>query len=193
MEKRSSKKIESPLATQSELVTRFCKSEELDHELFEQIYAEYFTSLFRFAKRYTNNNQEAEEVVHIAFERLLIYRQKISSNLQGWLLQVIAMYFRKRVSRENQRSITRAQNHEAIQTRLGLEAKTPYEDLLHHMGLHIPELISTIPDPQVRQVMELRFIHGIHINAVAAQMKMSRSTVLRYTQRGIDYLQGKVE
>ena len=148
---------------------------EGNERAFASLFYEYSPALMSFAKKFTYNSDEAEEILQNVFLRVWLHRDKLPEidNIKSWLYKFVAneslSYIRKKA--------VRTKTDLQFQTR----ASVSYNDI--ELTVNVNELkdigaqaVNSMPE-QRRKIFNLSRTEGLTILEISEQLNISQSTV----------------
>ena len=151
---------------------------------FETIYTEYRAIMFYVAKQILNNDQDSEDVVHQAFEKIIEIIDKIEvAKCPKTKSLVVTIVERKAID------LYRAQRRRVI---------LPIDE--ENIHIHSPSRLEAIPDsinitqaiamlsPKYRSLLLLKYDNGYSDWEIAQMLSMSVANVRKTIQRAKDKL-----
>ena len=144
----------------------------VDHS---QIYAEYRSNLLGFLRSRTDNDHDAEDILHDVFEKVLVSLDQLREpdSLRPWLYQVtrnaLADHYRRRKP--------------AIELPENLVADAEVEDAAQALAECLQPMIDALP-ARYREAVQLSEIDGLPLRLVAETEGISLSGAKSRVQRG---------
>jgi RNA polymerase sigma-70 factor (ECF subfamily) len=136
--------------------------------------------LFRFAKRFLENTEEAEDVVQEVFIRLWNRRDKLDEYRS---VEALAMVTTKNMCLDKIKArkypVESMDNHRLFLESLPDETKADHSDLIHG----IREAIKSLPRQQ-QMIVHLRDIEGYEFEEIAEIMEMNENAIRVALSRG---------
>jgi RNA polymerase sigma-70 factor (ECF subfamily) len=152
------------------------------------IFKALFTKLKFYAQGIIHHEQEAEDIVMAAFQKLWLRRDSYTSqeHIERFLHTVvhntcIDYLSHERVKAEKHQNIKYA----ATQSEDFIENRYVRAELLHLIYQEIDQL-----PPKCREVIKWHFIHGLTLAEVATKMSLTESTIRSQKARGLELLKG---
>jgi RNA polymerase sigma-19 factor, ECF subfamily len=161
-----------------------------DVHAFESVFREYHAPLCAFADRIVAAPDVAEEIVQDVFASLWRMRSslRIRTSLRAYLYTAV----RNRSLNHTQRSSTEAPLDAAVTTRLsagpGPDALTQAAETAELVA----SAIASLP-PRCREVITLRWVHGLSHSEIAETMGISIKAVENQVTRGLRTLRGLLD
>jgi RNA polymerase sigma-70 factor (ECF subfamily) len=129
--------------------------------------------LFRFAKRFLDHTEEAEDVVQEVFIRLWNRREKLDEYRS---VEALAMVTTKNMCLDKIKArrypVESMENHRLFLESLPDETRADHSELIH--GIH--EAIRSLPQQQ-QLIVHLRDIEGYEFDEIAAVMEMNENAI----------------
>jgi len=169
-----------------------------DSSAFEHLYLDYSPKVFRFARRYTNHHEDAEEIVQDVFIRLWETREAIDPdrNFDNYLFTItrnlIFNRYRAKVNEQHYKT--------AILASIEQEYENPEEEVMaQDLSQYIDRIVSQFP-PKQQEVFNMsrkqRMCHkdiaeklGIAENTVKSHIYQVLSKIrLSLENTGIDFI-----
>lgn len=181
--------IEGP--TDEELLQRYVEG---DKSAFEAIVARYRDRLLRYAHSIVRNREEAEDLVQLAFMKLLEEAETVTgAALNGWLYSVV----RNRgynIGRDTKR---RHDIRFANKAELMPKGSTGLEDpeteaLSTEEREHLQEVIDTLLTKHA-EVLRLRFMEDLSYEEIAERLGVPKGTVMSRLKRAKEALRVELE
>lgn len=162
-----------------------------DAAIFKRLFEAYFDRLFRYAYRYLESADEAQDLVHDIF--LTVWRQRRSIGLQRDLRTYLYVTTRNRALDRLRRRKVEARYH---RRRAAAEAAEPEAELApdpaaelesRERAAAIQQAIDALPARQ-REVLRLRWEAHLSYNEVAEALGISPKTVAVHLTRALAQL-----
>lgn len=129
--------------------------------------------LFRFAKRFLDHTEEAEDVVQEVFIRLWNRREKLDEYRS---VEALAMVTTKNMCLDKIKArrypVESMENHRLFLEGLPEETRADHSELIH--GIH--DAIRSLPQQQ-QMIVHLRDIEGYEFDEIAAVMEMNENAI----------------
>lgn len=154
---------------------------EVDKNKFSEIYSSYYPRLFRFAKEYVGNVEDAENLVQDMFMYLWNNSTFLNTvvNLNAFLFTLIKNrsidFLRQQLRRER----TSYSLLETMEYELNLEALEVIDENLmldNNLEQKIQEAIQSLPE-KCREIFMLSRVEGLKYSEIAEKLHLSTSTV----------------
>ena len=136
----------------------------------EMLYKSYYPSMMAICLRYSNNKDDALDILHEGFIKVFrhISKYQQGTSLSAWIKRIMVNtaidFYRKRVRRRT----------EDIETAYGVKSNDP--DVLNFLTVEeILECLNSLP-PSYRAVFNLYIIEGYSHKEIAALLEISEST-----------------
>ncbi|MFT7198366.1 MAG: RNA polymerase sigma-70 factor (ECF subfamily) [Marinoscillum sp.] len=159
-----------------------------DEKLFENLFKEHYNSLVHFAKKYVNDDDDAEEVVHQLFTRLWVNNQSINinSSIQSYLFGAMrnaCMNYLKHV---------KVKNAYGDHVRLTHSSSVQIDFLeLDELNSTIRNALDKIPE-KCREVFELSRYEGEKYQEIADTLNVSIKTVEKQMSKALKILRDEL-
>ncbi|WP_256012218.1 RNA polymerase sigma-70 factor [Desertivirga xinjiangensis] len=148
---------------------------EGNERAFASLFYKYSPALMSFAKKFTHNSDEAEEILQNVFLRVWLHRDKLPEidNIKSWLYKFVAneslAYIRKKT--------TRAKTQLHFQSK----ASISYNDIEQTVNANelkdiVAQAVNSMPE-QRRKIFNLSRTEGLTILEISEQLNISQSTV----------------
>lgn len=146
-----------------------------NHSAFEYIYMEYADKVYRFAKRYINNSEDAEEVVQDVFIRLWDARSFINPqlNFDNYLFTITKnLIFNRHRSKVNETYFKTM-----VLSGLEQEHHIPENEIIaKDLSQYIDNITEKLP-PKQQKIFNLSRKQFFTHKEIASQMGISEKTV----------------
>ena len=156
-----------------------------DADAFTEIVRRYAGMVYATCMRVTGNAHDAEDVAQECFLTLARRAGAISSSLPAWL-HVVATNRSKDVVRGETRRRLREEAAMAEQE------QADNEPTWEEIAPHVDEVLAGLPEGQ-RAPLVLHYLHGRTQTDVAAELGVSRATVSRRIDGGMEQLRAGLE
>ncbi|MCF6365892.1 MAG: RNA polymerase sigma-70 factor [Bacteroidales bacterium] len=144
-------------------------------ETFEIIFKKYYSELCRFALKYTNRNEDAEEVVQDVFYK--IWEKRFSVKVKVSVKSYLYISVRNKCLQNiNHKKIIRVYEKH-IEMQNNTETTNPHETLVFEESIDIfNEALNTLPDKCI-EIFKLSRFKGLRYKEIAKEMSVSVKTV----------------
>jgi RNA polymerase sigma-70 factor (ECF subfamily) len=159
-----------------------------DHGAFETVFRTHYARLCDFANSIVRAPDVAEEVVQDVFAN--IWRQRSSLQITGTLRAYLYGAVRNRALNHSRRSALEVPVHPIDEPRApGSDAQAGLESA--EVRALVRAALQSLP-PRNREVLELRWLHGLSHADIAAALGISRKGVENHLTRGLAALRDRL-
>ena len=166
-----------------DLISILERFKENDQSAFEQIYLEYNQKIYRFAKRYTNCIEDAEEIVQDVFIKLWDVRKTIDTecHFDHFLFAVtrnlIFDRHRRKISEQHFQTTVLASLEEEFES-------TEDEIVAEDLSRYIDKIVEQFP-PKQREVFNLSRKEMLSRKEIAEKLGMAEETVKAHIHQAL--------
>ena len=155
----------------------------------ELLYRRYASKLYAVCLRYTNDNDEAKDVLQEGFIKIFenLYTYKFEGSFEGWLRRIVV-----NTALERYKSRTILHKVEDIDKLTEMEMEPDVED---YFGLDVKILMNIIKElpPKYKMVFNLFAIEGYSHKEISKVMKITEGTSKSNLARARLILQRRLE
>jgi RNA polymerase sigma-70 factor (ECF subfamily) len=161
------------------LLSRYFK--DGDRDAMDEIFKRYAGIAFRVAFADAANAADAEEIVQMAFLKVLLSEVKEIENVRGWIMRIVVNTCHNKMKEEAQRR--------SRQKSAGAE-RAATETLDDERGELISAAVSAVNGlpRNYRMPVWLHFLEGLSFKDVASALALPEETVSRQASRGIEHV-----
>ncbi len=140
-----------------------------NHSAFEEIYKSLADKMYTVSLRYTQNDDDAKDVLQEAFIRIYnnLKSFRFGGSFEGWCRRIVVNSSIELIRKRNRHFSESLDNQSASSTEVGSFEQLKYEDLL--------TLIRKLPDGY-RAVFNMFAIEGYSHKEIADSMGISENT-----------------
>ena len=166
-----------------DLIDILDRFKEDDPSAFERIYLEYNQKVYRFAKRYTNNKEDAEEIVQDVFVKLWDVRRTIDTacNFDNFLFAVTRNLLfdrhRRKVNEQHFQTTVLASLEEEFES-------TEDEIIAQDLSLYIEKIVEQLP-PKQQEVFNLSRKQMLNREEIAEKLGIAEETVKAHIHQAL--------
>ncbi|MET3878932.1 sigma-70 family RNA polymerase sigma factor [Chitinophaga sp. OAE865] len=148
---------------------------EGDEQAFASVFQSYYKELFHFLYKYTDSEQEREEIIQETFIRVWLNRDRLPEivHFRAWLYKVAAREFLLFLRKKLQYGRVMEQH---LKVPLSLVHTPQEETQLNEVQRLVNEAIMQQP-PQRRRIYQMSRHEGMKIPDIAAALSISVNTV----------------
>ncbi len=142
---------------------------------FEQIYLDYSPKIYRFAKRYTNHNEDAEEIVQDVFIRLWEARMSVNPdrNFDNYLFTIT----RNLIFNRHRAKVNEQHFQTAVLASVEQEYEQPEEEIVaQDLSQYIDNIVGQFP-PKQQEVFNLSRKQMLSHKEIAEKLGIAEKTV----------------
>ena len=146
-----------------------------DSSAFEHLYLDYSPKVFRFARRYTNHHEDAEEIVQDVFIRLWETREAIDPdrNFDNYLFTIT----RNLIFNRYRAKVNEQQYKTAILASFEQEYECTKEEVIaEDLSQHIDKIVSQFP-PKQQKVFNMSRKQMLSHKEIAEKLGITEKTV----------------
>jgi RNA polymerase sigma-70 factor (ECF subfamily) len=165
--------------------------EESHETLMERLYCEHNQSLIRFLMTRVDSEQEAQDVAHEAYVRMLqLDTRGAVSYLSAYLFKTAANIAIDRIRRAQ----TGERVHKSVSSALGDAAfPAPEHEIASRQELElIAHSLEELP-PKCRQAFYLHRIHDMSLDDIARELRVTKRMVHHYLLRAIVHCRSRLD
>ncbi|WP_157830253.1 RNA polymerase sigma-70 factor [Siphonobacter sp. SORGH_AS_0500] len=153
---------------------------------FEQIYNRYWKKMYDLARYYTQNSDQAEEIVQDIFKSLWERKDTLIINgpLEHYLFRCVKL---KIAEHYRQEALRQKHQNQLLQTLPAEDMTTENQVLSNELSRRLEELTVQLPH-QSRRVFELSRNQGLSNRQIAAELSLSEKTIENYLTRALHFL-----
>lgn len=158
-----------------------------DEQAFELLFRKYYVRLCRFANKYSNDPDEAREIVQEVFVKIWEEKENIDpeASLVAYLFKITQNICLNRL-RHNKIKSKYIEIYRLVYTEYS--EVSPYESLLaKELEDYIPVILCKIP-PKCRKIFELSRVDGLKYHEIAEVLKISIKTVETQMSKALQIL-----
>jgi len=161
-----------------------------DHDAFESLFREYHAALCAFADRIVAAPDVAEEIVQDVFASLWRTRSslRITTSLRAYLYTAV----RNRALNHARRSVTESALDTAAASRAASGREPDAVAQAGETASLVASAIASLP-PRCREVITLRWVHGLSHSEIAQAMGVSPKAVENQITRGLRALRSLLD
>lgn len=154
---------------------------------FEEIYNNYFDSLYYYALGFSDNKEEAKDLVHDVF--LYYYRnsENIRTNTKSYLFKAIKNAGLNLIS------------HKEVKRKYALKITDEYKELglseienIDGKIVSIKKTLGLLPD-KTRKVFLLSVVEGLKYREISEEMRITEHTVKFHITKALKLLREKID
>jgi len=170
----------------TDMVKIITAARNYEHWAFEELYNRYADKLFRFLLLRVGDRTEAEDLVAMAFERVLhridTFKGKSVASFSAWIYQVARNLLIDHYRRKSKLETSPLENHRATVTDTSPSPAKRIETTETTRTLY--DAISTLT-PVQQQVVALKFFEGMSNAEIAAVVGKSEGAVKSLQHRAL--------
>jgi RNA polymerase sigma-70 factor, ECF subfamily len=158
-----------------------------DEQAFELLFRKYYVPLCRFANKYSNDPEEAREIVQEVFVRIWEEKENIDpeASLVAYLFKITQNICLNRL-RHNKIKSKYIEIYRLVY--IDYSEISPYESLLvKELEDRIPAILCKIP-PKCRKIFELSRVDGLKYHEIAEVLQISIKTVEAQMSKALQIL-----
>jgi RNA polymerase sigma-70 factor (ECF subfamily) len=158
-----------------------------DEQAFELLFRKYHVRLCRFANKYSNDPDEAREIVQEVFVKIWEEKENIDpeASLVAYLFKITQNICLNRL-RHNKVKSKYIEIYKLVYT--DYSEVSPYESLLaKELEDYIPIILCKIP-PKCRKIFELSRVDGLKYHEIAEVLQISIKTVEAQMSKALQIL-----
>lgn len=169
-----------------------------NEKAFRQIMDKWYTPLFNFANGYTNNRENAKEVVQDVFLQLWDNRKRLQENssLNAYFFTLtrnrcIDLIRRERLMLQFQKD-KQAEYNQLSESFNALSDSILDQIFANELQEEIDELIRTLPE-QCQKVFVLSRKKGLKNREISKELNLSQKTVESHITKALKSIKGRLE
>jgi RNA polymerase sigma-70 factor (family 1) len=152
---------------------------------FDQIYLNYWSDLYSFARKRANSEDDAKDILQDLF--LVIWTKRESLNITVSLKSYLYTVLRHRIINYYNSNRTEAEYIDILRRMESFSLDTEQQITENEINIIIDKSLDKMPS-KMREIFELSRYKGLSAKEIASQLQLSEQTVRNQISNALKYL-----